>query len=104
MKLFDKLSNFQEGKANVLYDEIVGRLSGDTSNDKIRTVCFDILDKKIKLANTYRRKGKINLMENEIFLANTIIHSIFAPEHSIIISNDEFGLSGRRIKNNWEKL
>jgi len=104
MKLFDKVSNFQEGKANVLYNEIVDKLSGDTTNEKIRTVCLDILDKKIKFANSHRKKGKINLMENEIFFANTIIHNIFAPEYSIIISNDEFGLSGRKIKNKWEKL
>lgn len=90
MKMINKVENLSiENKRFLpLIEEIKFKTTGDTSDDHVSKVCLEILGRKVDLANAHKRKGKNNLFENELFLANTIIHSIFASEYRIIVDNE----------------
>jgi hypothetical protein len=99
MKLLKNLrSSFTDAKSIPLLREIEIKSTGDTSDEYVTKICYDILQRKVELANTYLKKSKYrSFFENELFLANTLIHSIFASEYEIILSNDKIGLE-KKIK------
>lgn len=91
MKLYNKLIESQKlnniDMFKALYDEIISKLSNDKSDRKVYEVCLLVLEQKIELANSYKKKKKNILFESELIFANTIIHAIFAPRYSIVIVN-----------------
>lgn len=99
MKLLKNLrSSFTDAKSIPLLKEIEIKSTGDTSDEYVSKICYDILQRKVELANAYRKKLKYHsFFENELFLANTIIHNIFASEYQIILSDEKIALE-KKIK------
>lgn len=77
---------------STVFDEIIFKSSGDTSDGNVKSQALKLLERKIDLINAYKKKNKKSLFEDELYLANWIIQYIFAPEYILNLQGEKIVL------------
>lgn len=96
MKLYNRLltgrNHLNSENFKLMFDDLVDKLSGDTSDDNVKIIAKKILADKIDLINKYKRKKKVEQYENELYVANSIIQCIFAFEYKLDVVDNKIAL------------
>lgn len=91
-RLVNAKKNPEQSGFSPVLEEILFKLSGDTSDKNVQSIANKILERKIEVANVYKKKKKKEFFEKELYVANSIIQYLFEKQYTLGINGEKIVL------------